>query len=155
MALHAIVSKSGFCEAAEKGQVVTKDNWGPLPVCVLDFRFSSRYFFLPSAGLLVLMLPLHFWSLRLLLFLPDLLPSLLITVSLCSGRTRIRDRGHGITWTGACFNWQCWWEGGVFLPSCRIDWIAWTLRNVNNSELVGKVFGSLCRNVNCKGFSDS
>lgn len=35
-----------------------------------------------------------------------------------------------------------------FWPSSRVHWATENSRNVNNSKLAGKAFGSLCRKVN-------
>lgn len=35
-----------------------------------------------------------------------------------------------------------------FWPTSRVHWAAENSRNVNNSKLAGKAFGSLCRKVN-------
>lgn len=58
MALQAIVSKSGFCEAAEKWEAVQRTaEEDPCHVYFLDFGFSGKHFFSQSAGLILICPP--------------------------------------------------------------------------------------------------
>lgn len=139
----AKLQKGGSCAKGQPRRTIALS-----VVATLDL--SSTCFFSQIAGLLVLTPPPSFWSLRLFSPHPAWLSSLPITVSLCSWRTKVRDRDDT---DEDSLSGQCSGQRGVFFPGCRICWTAQTLRNVNGGRLAGKATGSLCRDVCSKGFS--